>query len=84
VNCCVWNIALYGGETGTIKKIDQKCLKVLKYGAGKVGKIIWSDHVRNEVVLHTVKEERNILHTVERRKSNWIGNILHVFKGRWK
>jgi len=35
----------------------------------------WTDHVRNEV-LQRVKEERNNLHTVKRRKSNWIGNIL--------
>jgi hypothetical protein len=32
--------------------------------------------VRNEDVLHRVKEERNILHTVQRRKANWIGHIL--------
>jgi hypothetical protein len=32
--------------------------------------------VRNEEVLHTVKEERNILHTIKRRKANWIGHIL--------
>jgi hypothetical protein len=32
--------------------------------------------VRNEEVLHRVKEERNILHTIKRRKVNWIGNIL--------
>jgi hypothetical protein len=31
--------------------------------------------VRNEV-LHRVKEERNILHTIKRRKANWIGHIL--------
>jgi hypothetical protein len=29
-----------------------------------------------EEVLHRVKEERNILRTVERRKANWIGHIL--------
>jgi hypothetical protein len=23
------------------------------------------------------KEERNILHTIRRRKANWIGHILH-------
>jgi hypothetical protein len=28
-------------------------------------------------VLHRVKEERNILHTIKRRKANWIGHILH-------
>jgi hypothetical protein len=30
-----------------------------------------------EEVLHTVKEERNILDTIKRRKANWIGHILH-------
>jgi hypothetical protein len=32
--------------------------------------------VRNEEVLLRVKEERNILHTIKRRKDNWIGHIL--------
>jgi len=39
-------------------------------------KISWTDRVRNEEVLHGIKEERNILHTVIRRKANWIGRIL--------
>ena len=33
-------------------------------------KISWTDDVRNEKALHTVKEERNILHTIKRRKAN--------------
>jgi hypothetical protein len=32
--------------------------------------------VRNEDVLHRVKEERNILHTIERRNTKWIGHVL--------
>jgi hypothetical protein len=39
-------------------------------------KISWTDRVRKEEVLHRVKEERNILHTIKRRKANWIGHIL--------
>jgi Zn-dependent peptidase ImmA (M78 family) len=39
-------------------------------------KISWTDRVRNEEVLQRVKEERNILQTVTRRKANWIGHIL--------
>jgi hypothetical protein len=39
-------------------------------------KINWTDRVRNEVVLHRVKEERNIVHKIKRRKANWIGHIL--------
>jgi hypothetical protein len=42
----------------------------------RMEKIIWTDRVRNEEVLHGVKEERNIVHTIKRRKGNWIGHIL--------
>jgi hypothetical protein len=51
-------------------------------------KISWTDRVRKEV-LHRVKEERNILHTIKRRDANWIGHILrrncllkHVIEGK--
>jgi len=33
--------------------------------------------VRNEDVLLSVKEQRNILHEIPKRKANWIGHILH-------
>jgi hypothetical protein len=55
----------------------------------RMEKISWTDRVRNEEVLHTVKEERNILHTIKRRKANCIGHILrrncllkHVIEGK--
>ena len=32
--------------------------------------------MRNEDVLLTVKELRNILHGISKRKANWIGHIL--------
>ena len=39
-------------------------------------KISWTDHVRNEEVLHQDNEQRNILHEIRKRKANWIGHIL--------
>jgi len=39
-------------------------------------KISWTDHVRNKEVLLWVKEQRNILHEISKRKANWIGHIL--------
>jgi hypothetical protein len=39
-------------------------------------KISWTDHVRNEEVLRRVKEQRNILHGISKRKANWIGHVL--------
>ena len=32
--------------------------------------------MRNEEVLLRVKEQRNILHKISKRKANWIGHIL--------
>jgi hypothetical protein len=42
----------------------------------RMEKISWTEHVRNEEVLQTVKEQRNILHEISKRKANWIGHIL--------
>jgi hypothetical protein len=54
-------------------------------------KISWTDHVRNAEVLLRVKEQRNILHEIRKRKANWIGHILRrncllprVIKGKRK
>jgi hypothetical protein len=41
-----------------------------------MGKITWTYRVRSEEVLYRVREERNILHTIKRRKANGIGHIL--------
>jgi len=38
--------------------------------------ISWTDHVRKLEVLLRVKEQRNILHEISKRKANWIGHIL--------
>ena len=40
--------------------------------------ISWTDYVRNEEVLLRVKEQRNILHEIIKRKANWIGHILRI------
>jgi len=42
----------------------------------RMEKFSWISHVRNEEVLQRVKEERNIMQTIRRRKTNWIGHIL--------
>jgi len=42
----------------------------------RMEKISWTDHVRNGDVLLRVKEQRNILHEIRKRKANWIGHIL--------
>jgi len=76
VKCYVWSIALYGAETWTLRAVDQKHLESFEMWCWrKMENISWTDHVRNEVLLR-VKEQRNILHEIRKRKANWIGHIL--------
>jgi hypothetical protein len=73
----IWSIALYGVEKWTLRKVEQKYLESFeRWCWRRMEKISWTDRVRNEEVLHRVKKERNILHTIKRRKANWIGHIL--------
>ena len=75
--CYIWSIALYGAETWTLRAVDQKHLGSFEmWCRTKMVKISWTDHARNEEVLLKVKEQRNILHEISKRKANWIGHIL--------
>ena len=77
VKCYIWNIAIYGAETWTIRRVDQKRLKSFEMWCWRrMEKISWTDHVRNEEVSLTVKEQRNILHEIRKRRVNLIGHIL--------
>jgi len=42
----------------------------------RVERILRTDRVRNEEVLHRDKEEKNNLRKVMRRKADWIGQVL--------
>ena len=73
----VYSVVLYGAETGTIRAVDEKQLESFEMWCWRrMEKISWTDHVRNEEVLFRVKEQRNILHVISKRKTNWIGHIL--------
>jgi hypothetical protein len=77
VKCYIWSIALYGAETWTLRAVDQKHLESFEMSCWRrMEKRSWTDHVGNEEVLLRVKEQRNILHEICKRKANWIGHIL--------
>jgi hypothetical protein len=84
------SIALYGAGTWTLPKLDQKYMESFEMWCWRrMEKMSWTDCVNNEAVLHRVKEERNILHTIRRRKAKWIGHKLrrncllsHIIEGK--
>jgi hypothetical protein len=58
------------------RRIDQKHLESFEmWWWRRMEKISWTDHVRNEVLLR-IKEQRNIVNEISKRKANWIGHIL--------
>jgi hypothetical protein len=77
MKCFNWSIALYSAEIWTLRTADQKYLESFEMWCWRRMEISLTDRVRNGEVLHSrVKEERTLLHTVKRRKANWIGKIL--------
>jgi hypothetical protein len=74
VKCYIWGIKVYRAKTW---KDNQKHLGSSEmWSWRRMEKISWTDQVKNEEVLHRVKMAKNIIHTVERRKADWIGHIL--------
>ena len=84
MKCYIWSIALYGAQTWTLRKVDQKDLESFELlGWRRMEKISWTDHVRSEEALNRVnrvKEERNSLHITKRGKANCLLN--HVIEGK--
>jgi hypothetical protein len=86
MKCYIWSIALYGAETWKLRKADQKYLERFEMWCWRRMEISWTDRVRNE---ERVKEDRNILPTIQRGKANWIGHVLrrncllkHITEGK--
>jgi len=68
-------MALCSADTWTLQEVDQKQLESFEmWRWRRMEKISWTDHVMYEVMLR-VKEQRNILHEIIKRKANWIGHF---------
>jgi hypothetical protein len=54
VKCHIWSIASYGAETWTLQEVYKKYLESFEMWCWRrMKKISWTDHVRNEEVLHS-------------------------------
>jgi hypothetical protein len=58
----IWSIAIHGAEIWTLRAIDQKHLESFDMWCWRrMEQLSMTDHVRNEDLLLTVKEQRKIL-----------------------
>jgi hypothetical protein len=69
LNRYIWSIAFYCAESWTPPKVDQNYVERFRTRCWRrMEKMILTDRVRNEEVLHRVKEERNILQTIKKER----------------
>jgi hypothetical protein len=64
----IWSIALYGAEMWKLRNVNHKYQEGSKMWCRKRMEISWTDHVRNEEILHTVKGKTIILYTIKGKK----------------
>jgi hypothetical protein len=69
MKCYISSTALYGVKTCRLRKIYQKCLESLVVWCWRgMEEISWTDRVRNEALLHRVKEKSNTSHAIEKMR----------------
>jgi hypothetical protein len=79
VHSCIWCIAVYGAETRTFRAVEQKHMESFEiWCLRRMEMISWTDHMRSEEILLRIREQRNILHEISKRKAIWIGHILRT------
>jgi len=77
VECLVWSVALYGAETWTLRRNEEKRLEAFEMWVWRrMERVKWTDKVRNVDVLERVNEQRQMLKMIMKRKRNWLGHWM--------
>ncbi|KAJ4447325.1 hypothetical protein ANN_09329 [Periplaneta americana] len=70
------SVALYGSETWTLRRSEEKRLKTFPIWMWrKMERVQWVDRIRNETVLERVTEEIMILKLIRKRKRHWFVSL---------
>ena len=73
----VWSVVLYGAETWTLRRNEQKQLEGFEMWVWRrMERVKWTDKIKNAVVLERVGEGRTMLELIKKRKRNWLGHRL--------
>ena len=77
LTCFVWSVVLYGAETWTLWRNEQKQLEAFEMLVlRRMGRVKWTDKIKNAVVLERVGEGGIMLELIRKRKRNWLGHWL--------
>ena len=77
VKCVVWSVVLYGAETWTLRRNEQKQREAFEIRVWRrMGRVKWADKIKNAVVLERVGEGRIMLELTRKRERIWLGHWL--------
>ena len=77
MKCFVWSVVLYGAETWTLRRNEQKQLEAFEMWVWRsMDHVKWTDKIKNAVVLERVGERRIMLELIRKKKRNWLGHWL--------
>ena len=72
-----WNVVLYGAETWTLRRNEQKRLEAFEMWIWRRIERVKMERQNNKaVVLERVREGRTMLELIKQRKRNWLGHWL--------
>ena len=76
VKCFAWSVALYGAETWTLRRTEQKRLEAFEMWIWRrMERVKWADKIKNAVKLERVGEGRIMLELIKKRKRNSVGPL---------
>ena len=74
--CYVYSIFTYGCDSWTLSKaLEAKIDAVEMWCLRRIGNIKWSDRVTNESVLQKLNTKRQLLSSIQKRKTKYFGHI---------
>ena len=77
VKCFTWSVVLYGAETWTLRRNEQKRLESFEmWIRRRMERVKWTDKIKNAVVLERAGEGRIMLVLTKKRKRNWLDHWL--------
>ena len=76
VKCYVYSIFTYGCESWTLSKVLEDRIDAMEmWCLRRIGNIKWSDRVTNESVLKKLNTKRQLLKSIQKRKTKYFGHI---------